>query len=1629
MKNIEHPGRNRSLILLFAILVLSALAAGFYYYRVQYNLIIQMELKSLATSAKLKAAQIAQWHRQCLGNLESTYNNPFVVCQLNAFLQNREDRQKRRDILAWIKSLQASCLYDEVILCDAAGRQALAIPQGKVLDPGEKVIIVEALVQKRKILSDIHISDDGPFSHITVIMPLTLPESPDTVIGLLCMRINPENNLFPMIKFWTEPGSSMEVELIRQNGDRIVYLNQLRHRPDSTVEFMLPMQTPKLIDTKILTEGKKNVEGVDYNGTAVLAVAEQVPGTAWTVVVKIDRQEVYSSLLRQSWIVGIGLFLLLLFTASWAMLWRWRQRSVFFHALYEEQKQAKEKEHWLASIVKASEEAIIGKSLDDVITSWNVGAEMVYGYKKTEIIGQSASILIPPELQTEEAVLLRRVWTGEYIRHYETERIKKSGEKIYVSLTLSPVIDSDGKVIGTSSFSNDITDRKLVDAELRETKALLQTAFDQSQAGIAIADAPDGKLRYVNKAGLMILGKPKEEIVDNVDMDKYVSSWQLQHLDGTPFATEEVPLTLVIKNGESYSGELVIMQDNGEKRVVLANAAPIFDDAGEVKGGIVIFEDITVQKQTTQALAALNETLERRITERTAELQKYAMRVKLLSQATEQSPASVVITDCTGKIEFVNRRFSEVTGYTQEEVIGRNPRILNWGQQPLEFYREMWHTIMSGNTWKGVFCNRKKNGEAYWEKATISPVRNEQQKITNFIGVKEDVTQERMTLMALEAAEERSRLLLESAGEGIFGVEATGKVTFINSAACQMLGYELTELLGQTIREKIHYLRADGSPYPVEECPMYKAYTEGVAGNIKNEVLLRHNKEMFFVDYFAMPIRKDNAIVGAVISFQDITERKKSADELAAARRQADAANLAKSQFLANMSHEIRTPMNAILGMTYLALETDLSPKQHDYLLKINIAAKLMLNIINDILDFSKIEAGKLEIENITFDFVDVIKNSIMLIGFKAEDKGIELHADIDVTIPARLNGDPVRLGQIVNNLMSNAVKFTDHGEILLSVQVAERTPNKIELEFSVKDTGIGISSEQQLKLFKTFTQADDSITRRYGGTGLGLAISRQLVGLMGGGEIQCDSVPGQGSVFSFKLHFDIPENSDQETGYLQLEPALLGMHTLIVSRSRTLCNITRKIMEGMHFKTASADSVAQMLKKILDADKNHTPFELVFIDGRQSGLDALEVGRQIRQMQLSNSPKLLLISSWKNGLDDALVETAGFSACVTSPVHASTLFDAIMQAFNGENAAVATSSWNSKNLGGARILLAEDNDFNQQVAMEMLESAGALVTVVNDGFEAVEAVKKSNFDLVLMDIHMPKMDGLTATRNIRQLTRPGVAELPILAMTADAMKQDIRHCLEAGMNSHITKPIDPAEMFNVLSNYVTVTDVPQNSRMVSADVEDVVIDLQCSRSELDVVDGLSRAGGNKIFYRTLLCKFIRDFAAAGAEIDSSLKKNKRQDALRIAHTVKSAAGSIGALHLHIAAGELEQLLCSNTSEASIALERFNNQLNKLIAALRQEPALCTGQDRAGVMQMKPGDMEHLKKTVEELEAFGQKCMVKQCRELMSSLLKFEWPPEYAAIIYVVNNMFSRYRFDEALIELEKLRKLFNLKK
>ncbi len=643
------------------------------------------------------------------------------------------------------------------------------------------------------------------------------------------------------------------------------------------------------------------------------------------------------------------------------------------------------------------------------------------------------------------------------------------------------------------------------------------------------------------------------------------------------------------------------------------------------------------------------------------EIQRQSMAARELRLAIDQAPVTVMITDSEMGIEYVNPNFTRVTGYPAEEALGKDPReVLGSGAHPEAFYQELWDTLRSGKEWRGEIRNKRKSGELYWESVSISPVKSPGGEINNYVGVMEDITQRKRAEEALIRSDEQIRLLLESTAEAIFGIDLFGNCTFANPSCARLLGYSgPEELLGKNMHLLMHHSSTDGNPNPVQECAVYRVLRGGDGEHKDDEVFWRQDGSCFEVEYWSYPQLHDGELVGGVVTFFDISERKRAQAELVRATEAAEAATRAKSEFLANMSHEIRTPMNAALGMLYLLQQTELSELQKGYLEKAQTASGVLLGVINDILDFSKVEAGRMVLESTSFSLATVLSDLQTVSQATLREKPIEFSTRCGSDIPEQLVGDPLRLGQVLLNLASNAIKFTEKGKVEVEVALLAQEQGEVTLRFSVADTGIGMSREQQESIFTPFTQADSSTTRKYGGTGLGLAISRELVQLMGG-RMWVVSEAGCGSTFSFIAQFLLAGTavglaaSGGEGTEAAVAPALTGVRVLVVEDNQINQEVARLILEKEGITVDVARNGAEALSLV------HLPqasYHAVLMDVHMPVMDGLEATRRIRlDPDLARLPIIAMTASVFSE-ERRLCLEAGMNDQVSKPIDVPQLF------------------------------------------------------------------------------------------------------------------------------------------------------------------------------------------------------------------------------------------------------------------------------------------------------------------------------------------------------------------------------------
>jgi len=726
--------------------------------------------------------------------------------------------------------------------------------------------------------------------------------------------------------------------------------------------------------------------------------------------------------------------------------------------------------------------------------------------------------------------------------------------------------------------------------------------------------------------------------------------------------------------------------------------------------------------------------------------------------------------------------------------------------------------------------------------------------------------------------------------------------------------------------------------------------------NKRAEELIIANKELAFQNEEKEKRAAELIIANKELAFQNKEKGRRAMQndvlkeqniELEMQKKQLDEASQLKSEFLSNMSHELRTPLNAIVGFSELALKTSLNQKQYNYLSKIKISSHILLGLISDILDLSKIEAGKLELEITTFNLEEVLQRAVNQVNAKSKGKGLELMVIIDEDVPISLNGDSLRLGQILLNIISNAVKFTDKGKIVIRAELMEYNRDSALLQFSVKDTGIGLTEEQIKKLFQPFTQADTSTTRKYGGTGLGLSISEKLVNLMNG-DIWVESEVGEGSTFFFTTKINV---ADKER-FLHYKNSFgkWGMKVLVVDADEESSEIIESMLADMSLDVTMSTSGEEAIS-MLKNTKDKNPYELVITNWDIPGMDEMEASRRIKRLFESGKvPTIILLSNQNSeGVKKNAEEIGLMVSVLYKPVNPSLLFNTIMHICDEKGFEQISTVPKKKNdteylpkLCGTKVLLVEDNEINREVAQEILQEAGLIVTIASNGREAVEKVKKNTYDIVLMDIQMPIMDGYDATREIRRdLVYSG---LPIIAMTANALLSDQEKCLQVGMNDHVAKPIDTNKLFRKIAYWI------KNGQATTQ--EKAIIGVTTSHSltnealamnngiipnivGIDVQTGLSRLGGNRKLYFKLLVIFFKNYKYAIKEIRYALDHGDLKEAERLVHTIKGAAGNLSAKDVYLEASILESEISVNRfDDVELLLEKLGQALEQIFTSI-----------------------------------------------------------------------------------------------
>nr|MDT0251585.1 transporter substrate-binding domain-containing protein [Endozoicomonas sp.] len=853
--------------------------------------------------------------------------------------------------------------------------------------------------------------------------------------------------------------------------------------------------------------------------------------------------------------------------------------------------------------------------------------------------------------------------------------------------------------------------------------------------------------------------------------------------------------------------------------------------------------------------------------------------------------------DVRQDLMYLSPRYQTMLGYQPGELLQtiRAWRRLIHPKDKLSATKFFDHQLAtSDKSFQFVYRIRRKDSSYATVRSKGKVVfRDEMDQPMRVIGTMVDITHQ----IERERELSMARFSLDSAGDHIHWFRRDGSHKYVNESACKALGFSQEELMEKSIMDINPAVTRSSWEKLWEQLVLRKGMTYETLRKTSDGTVFPVEVTANYMEY------EGEGYLFA--SGRNITDRKQAEETLHKAKEVADQANQAKSDFLANMSHEIRTPMNAIIGLSHLVQETKLSHQQRDYVRKIQTSAHDLLGIINDILDFSRIEAGKLSMESIEFDLGGVFDSVYNLSSIKAKEKGLTLTYDIQPEVPRQLQGDPLRLGQILINLTHNALKFTSEGEVNVSVQLLSSREDVVRLEFSVTDTGIGIGKKQQGKLFQSFSQVDGSTTRKFGGTGLGLAICKSLVQMMNG-DISVESEPGKGSVFKFAVELGVGHQA--ALSEKPSEKSLAGVRVLVVddnAEARALLLSHLKISGCETWEKGHGDEALALLQQKNTSQQD--AISLVLLDWRMPDLDGIELAESIHKLNLAVEPKLIMVSAY--GREEVMTKASDeVDAFLIKPVNHSVLVETILRILNrpgSQELAVIEEARFCEIMPRGRILLAEDNEINRQVARELLEGMGLDVVMVTNGVEAVERVRSEDFDLVFMDIQMPEMDGYQATRMIRR--KLGKNKLIIIAMTAHAMTGDRERCLQAGMNDHISKPLSPEALKQMVRHWLQAgeTDV-----LHSMDLAQDMDRSSCLMLPgIDVDEGLGRLQGNQSLYEKLLTDFYKGQKEDLVQLQGYLETGQWQEAGQLLHALKGVSGNLGAKRLHDLTSQIENSL------------------------------------------------------------------------------------------------------------------------
>ena len=1186
----------------------------------------------------------------------------------------------------------------------------------------------------------------------------------------------------------------------------------------------------------------------------------------------------------------------------------------------------------------------------------NKPAEIMFGYSEAEMANQ-AFVLLLNEKEAYDKKDGFHHFAERTGKEQDIDARHKNGNTFPVSLCFNQVeLDSKPIFVGTVI---DQTETKRKEQELRHSERSLARSQQVAHMGNWEWDIATDALIWSDEV-YRIYGLEPDSIRPSIE-----TFLDTVHPDDREDIMQKMQLG--IDEHSEYGSEHRCIRPDGTERIVYSLGQASYDENDKPLYMFGIALDITEQKITAAKLQCYQQELEALVNERTAELRESEHRYRSL---VENIPGAAYrcLADDNWTILYISDSVTDITGYPVDDFIDN--KRLDWHSlihpdDLAQTTKAVEDGIASAKPWSIEYRLIHKNGITRWIIETAQALRDDDGKVMYLDGFILDNTERKLAELELSHYREHLEELVQARTVKLNEITQNNRNLFnaspVGLVLCSMDGQfidvnpSFLKIIGYSEEETKKLTFWDVSPQEQRERDQQALLSleqHGHFGPMEKEYLTKNGE--------LVPVR----ISGITIelggkkynwsSVENISERKRYELQLLSERERAEAANRSKSDFLAMMSHEIRTPMNAIIGMSELALNTALDKQQQNYIDKVHSSAKNLLVIINDVLDFSKIEAGQLELENIEFSFHTVLEKLTNLIGLRAQEKGLELIYDIPPNLPTIMIGDPTRLTQILVNLGTNAIKFTEQGEITLKVGILKASADRVRLHFEVSDSGIGIETRNQALLFKAFTQANNTVTRQYGGTGLGLSICKRLVDLMHG-NIEVESKPGQGS----KFYFDI--ELGQAARESELEPRsntrLKNRRVLVVDDNNSLRRTLEKTLSQFGLLADSVASGKKAIKALDDAQNRREPYDLVLLDQWMPEMDGIETARQIIDDSGFQTPKLLvMVSAFDVGTFQGTAAEIAFNDLIIKPITPTSLLDSLVNALDRQEPSPSsapsglanTSLQNHAELEGREVLLVEDNLVNQELAAEVLSRAGIIVTSALNGEEALEILTQQDFDLILMDIHMPVMDGITATRLIRQ--NPRYNKLPIVALTANVLQHDRLKYQAAGMDGYLAKPFEIEEILTVLSQCIspratttTVEPIPLTNPVNPPDLPRI--------TGLDTDLGLSICQSNPDLYLRVLEIFI-DNESFTENCFESLKTGDIKAVSLLARALGNTATNIGAVLVQDESKKLYELCHRNAAseEINAQLQQLDKQLSIIIEGLQQwfKPPAAKSQGNAG---------------------------------------------------------------------------------